>query len=83
MSYEDDINIIQMQTSETNSEIIKEIYEKHNKDMVKTIMEVSRLQESQRDKKVTDPVFDEIRKIVDEKERLYHQTMQTYLSTSN
>jgi hypothetical protein len=66
-----DINIVKLQTNITDEEVIAACLQKNNNDIIKTIMELSSLQEIIREK-VVDPVFEEIRNIVEEKEKLYH-----------
>lgn len=70
----EDIDIIAKQTGITDKLAIRKCYFKNNKDMTNTIMELMEIETSHEDKsKYTKPSeFDEIRNIMNEKERIYH-----------
>ena len=70
---ENDIDIIQKQTGVSDVDLIKRTFEAMKSDVVKTIMTLSSIVECPAKCKNITTEFEEVRKIVDEKENLYFQ----------
>lgn len=70
----EDIDIIAKQTGITDKLEIRKCYFKNNKDMTNTIMELMAIDISYEDKSkyIKPSEFDQIRNIMNEKERIYH-----------
>lgn len=69
---ETDVEIVKAQTQVSDIDVIHKSLQENNNDIIKTIIKLSSLKEVKRDT-IPDPVFDEIRKIMDEKELIYHE----------
>jgi hypothetical protein len=68
---QNNIDIIKKQTDVDDDLLIERCLYENSNDILKTIMQLSNLKEKEY-YKAPDEVFDEIRKIVDEKEKIYH-----------
>lgn len=66
------ISIIKNQTQEKDELHIERVYYQCGSDIVKTIMNLSNIKDNAPIKESTSSIFDDIRKIVDEKENIYH-----------
>lgn len=73
MSLQDMIDIVKSQTDVQDEDYILTVFEECKKDIVKTIMTLSKIQHAPKRNTTTPSVFDEIRAIVDEKEQLFFE----------
>lgn len=70
------IDIIKQQTNIKDDLVIERAFYEHGNDVVKTIMSLSSIEDTTTRPK-THTLFDNIRQICDEKEKIFHQIKNT------